>query len=353
MKKVFLLAAIAGVALASCAKNEPIETPKDAIAFAEPVVGLSTKATEVQATFPTNRDFKVYAHYYTGNYSYAAGSLYMPGVVATYNEGGKTWKTATTYYWPNEGKLTFAAYSPSTVNATYDDGGFVFEDFKVDSDPTKQFDLLFSERAYDMTKADMQTLNPYNGVQLTFKHALSSIIIKTKAASEYEGNFTLTLNKLVLRGVCNKGTFDQSLDGTKKDVTVDKNAANGKLWSNQAQEGNVAYTVYENTDGTPLTTTLQAIPVLTAEQNSHLILLPQTLTDDAELYIEYTLTNKLAGATPLEIKQTATVPIKTTTVAEWLRGVRYIYNLTIGLDEITFNPTMVNWDEFDPAQNIQ
>lgn len=353
MKKVFLLAAIAGVALASCAKNEPIETPKDAIAFAEPVVGLSTKASEIHSTFPTNRDFKVYAHYYEGDYTeFAEGGLYMEGVVASYNSAGNTWKTEKTYYWPKQGTLTFAAYSPSTVTASYEDNGFKFTGFTVDEDPTKQFDLLFSERAYNKVKTDMETNNPYNGVQLTFNHALSSIIIKTAAAANYGTDATITLNKLEVKNVYSKGDFDQAVEDINAAVTsTDKTVA--PLWSNHDVLAD--YVVYN--DAQELTTTHTAIPTLVTtaavadnEQNSHLILIPQELPLNAALYVEYTITN---GHTGLEISQTATLPLATGEVETWQRGVRYIYNLTIGLDEITFNPTMVNWDEFDPAQNIQ
>ena len=63
MKRLFVIAAIAGVALVSCTKNEvaPI-AQQDEITFVTPVVGLQTKLPqygEIPVGYNTNESFGV------------------------------------------------------------------------------------------------------------------------------------------------------------------------------------------------------------------------------------------------------------------------------------------------------
>lgn len=46
------------------------------------------------------------------------------------DNGYTTWVAGTTYYWP-DGKLTFIAYAPSSVNGTVDGEGVHFPDYSV------------------------------------------------------------------------------------------------------------------------------------------------------------------------------------------------------------------------------
>lgn len=348
MKKMFLFAAMACVALASCTKNEPVNVPQeDAITFAAPVVGLNTKAVEIKTDYPTDVNFSVFAHYFTGNYSTLTdGKLYMNDVETAYDATLVAWNSATNYYWPKQGTLTFAAYSPSSVAAEYDVTGLKFNDFVVPATAAEQYDLLFSERAYNQTKDEMTTAeDPYKGVQIKFNHALSSVLFKVKTDKDYSAdNFQINVTKIEVKGVHGKGSFNQGLEDTDGSLTKSKTEHAG--WTPDATAALCDYVAFEG-DQVLTTTAVVTENVVSGNfvNNTNLILLPQELPADAALYVEYTIYNNNTGVT---IPQNATVKLDAYgSVSHWLRGNRYKYTLTIGLDKIYFDPTVAEWVSVD------
>ena len=362
MKKLFLVAALASVALVSCVKNDPAPsvTQQDAITFAAPVVGLNTKAAaEVWNNYPTGNDFAVWAHYFEGGTynGFANGMLYMDDVTVTYVEG--TWAPGTEYYWPKNGSLTFSAYAPSTVAAGIGATGITFSNYSVDTDATKQVDLLFSERAYNKVAVDDDetgnadtgstpdvTDDVYKGVHISFKHALSSILFTARLEEAYTGT-TITLKKIELTGVNSTGSFDQGLTDANNAVTV----ADADLWKNE---------------GTPKTYTVTGDKVLTVDKYytcnatttapaaanggraTDFILLPQAISNDAKIVVTYTM----KSPTGVELTQVLDAPLKTTNVPEWEWGYRYIYNIIVGLDKIYFEPYVAPWIDADDGLDI-
>ena len=263
MKKLFLIAAIAGAALVSCTKNEvaPSVNEQQEITFAAPVISTSTKVTEVANNYDTGLTFSVWAHYYDQTTDgsvytdFADGEVYMSEVPVSYDGTIKGWKNATTYYWPKNGSLTFIAYSPSSV-ATYADvdaNGIKFTDYVVGA-PSTQVDLLYSERAYNKTAVDRTTAQaaPYAGVEVNFKHALSSILFKVKAHADYAGT-VLTVKKIEVLNAYSTGDFTQGLADqngatTGQKVTIDGvETQTAAAWSDYATETTMdGYARYPN-----------------------------------------------------------------------------------------------------------
>ena len=354
MKKMFFMAAIAGVALASCAKNE-VETPEqDIITFAEPVTAVQTKATEITANYPMNKHFSVFAYYYEGDYTkFEDGKLYMNDVETAYSSDVHGWDPAkvsgVNYYWPKQGTLTFAAYSPSTVAATHDKAGLHFEGFTVPAKAEEQYDLLFSERSYNQTNATMNDhTNHYKGVEITFNHALSSIIFKAKTDINYnKDNFYITVKEVTVKHISSTADFCQGLNDEEEILETANTEA---CWSDWSSE--IDYTAYAG-EYTLKDGEYALVPGITPGvmsndtdiQNSHLILIPQSLAD-AKLYVKYTIYNKNVNPVAA-IDQTAELDLATTKVATWLRGKRYTYNITIGLDKIYFDPVVNEWVNVD------
>lgn len=362
MKKLFFIAALAGAALVSCTKNEGVETPEqDVITFAEPVTALSTKAVEIGENYPTSQNFSVFAHYYTeaeGGYTtFAEGDLYMDDVETSYNSDIKGWDPKTgsgvNYYWPKQGTLTFAAYSPSKVDATYDKEGIHFANYTVDTDCTKQYDLLYSERSYDQTKEMMVTNAPYNGVQIKFNHALSSILFTVRTDADYAAdNFNIVLKKISIKNVLSQATFNQGLEDGNGEVT--KPVADHFGWAGHSYKKEyVAYnsskvlsTVASFTENISVTD-----PRQNDTQNTNLILLPQEFSDQ-QLYIEYQIVNKNVGSDETVVNQNATFNLNYYGDG-WKRGYRYVYNLTFGFDKIYFDPVVTEWDEVVVTPDVE
>ena len=353
MKKLFFIAAMAGAALVSCTKNESVETPEqDVITFAEPVTALNTKAVEIGEKYPESQNFSVFAHYYTeaeGGYTtFAEGDLYMNDVKTSYNAVIHGWDPKTgsgvNYYWPKQGTLTFAAYSPSLVEATYDKEGIHFANYTVDADCTKQYDLLYSERSYDQTKEMMVTNAPYNGVQIKFNHALSSILFTVRTDADYAADhFKIVLKKISIKNVLSQATFNQGLEDGNGKVT--KPVAEHFGWAGHSykkeyvayESSKVLSTVASYTENIDVSN-----PRQNDTQNTNLILLPQEFSDQ-QLYIEYQIVNENVDPATT-VNQNATFNLNYYGDS-WKRGYRYVYNLTFGFDKIYFDPVVTEWDE--------
>ena len=377
MKKFFMFAAMASVALASCVKNDPAPSfaeDQAEISFAAPVLSPNVKsATEFGNDFPTDVKIGVWAYYYVNptnaeaeaNFTtFGEGDLYMGsaqgGLPIQYTQLSAdplsgTWKHAVNkYYWPKNGALTFTAYAPYTdanaLLANTTDSGVTFTDYVVPTTNSLMEDLLYSERVYDATVANLTNpdrSNVYEGVSLVFKHALSSIRFTLKAAADYNPT-TLIVKKIELLNVVSKGSFDQNLADAD-----DATSAKG-VWTLSADDvDKKIYTVdLPSTDGITLSSTevyyanngQTAAPVsANGKQVTDFILLPQTL-DNIQLRVTFTLKNDQMDA---PIEQVLTKKLITDTITEWHEGSRYTYNLAIALDEIYFEPTVTPWVDVD------
>ena len=381
MKRFFFIAAIAGAALVSCTKNEvaPSVNEQQEISFAAPVISPSTKVTEVADNYSTDLTFSVWAHYYDLTTdgavytNFAGGELYMNEVPVKYDGTIKGWKNeTTTYYWPKNGSLTFVAYSPSAVAAyaDVDAKGIKFTDYVVGA-PASQVDLLFSERAYNKTSVDRTTAYaaPYAGVQINFKHALSSILFRVKAHEPYPGT-TLTVKKIEVLNAYSTGDFTQGLADQNGATTV------AAAWNgHEAETPYIAYETEEDEEGIVLSNTAAKYVhngnATATDNTTDLILLPQDLyhennedddTDDTEVTIKvtYTLQNEDMAA---PIEQVAEVSLVTgnaggyftdgtNDISAWEMGKKYTYTIEVGLNEIYFDPRVEAWTPVEVKPNI-
>ena len=353
MKKFFMFAAMASVALASCVKNEPAMTvaQQDEIAFDLPVVAPAVKSVTETVEGAFNQSFKVWGYFSASEMeNFTNATPYMPGVVISLQDG--VWKSAgTKYYWPNNGYLTFVGYAPSDAVGTYDVAatGLIIDDYVVDADA--DVDLLVSQISYNNTKPnsdnDHGTEAYENGAEIVFEHALSSVQFTVKTLQEIlDNDYTLVVKKISILGAQSKGDFTQKLEETPTQMALSTTTNDG--WAATDPVVTANYVAYTNATATatPEGITLTANPLYTngsdtqTANTTDLILLPQVIGENVKLEVVYTLANATM-TTPAE--QTTTVDLNETTVDQWLRGKRYTYNLTVKLDEITFDPEVSAW----------
>lgn len=346
MKKLFFIAAIASVAFASCVKNDPAPsvTEQHEITFAAPVVGTATKVTPGElsgAVYPTADHFNVYAVWHDGDFAgWGSGSLYMDDVETQYDDTYNGWRPLDRHYWPKNGKMTFAAYSPKELDSystshSYTATGLKISGFQVQADAKNHVDVLYSERSYNKEKTSADNTNtPYDEVDIDFKHALSSIQFTAKTKTNY-GTTEIKLKKITLYGVNSKGDFDEKVDETVPGTYKDE-----PTWTNPSEvvaEAN-AYVYYNNTTGQALS---DAAWVMNGQANqTDLICLPQTLPATATVVVTYSINPP--GASTAAVDVTLEKKINTLTT-EWEPGKRYTYHLTISLDEIYFAPEVTDW----------
>ena len=350
MKRILLFAAVAGAALASCVKNESESgmTASDSkISFEAPVVGATTRAVEgeIVGAYPTDESFKVWGWYHEGDYPGFGTSTswknYMTDadgkpITVSYNNVN-SWVSAKDYFWPKNGKLTFAAYSPADAAGTYTHtaNGLQIADFTVAA-VGAQYDLMYSDRAYNRTSSTNQyggtASNTYTGVDIVFHHALSSIVFKVGTDANYtNANNTFKIKSITIKNVANAGTFTEGLtDGTTTRTPA---------WTVTGTPDK-EYVAFSGDFTVPADGTTRQEPTNAAD----LILLPQSFesNDKAIVEIKYTYGTEASD----EIENTETFQLNhATNVQAWEPNKRYTYNIIFGLDKIYFAPVVEAWDD--------
>lgn len=369
MKKNLFFAAMACIAFAGCTEYEVFNTDlnqEKAIAFSAPVVAPNTRAAEeVGKIYDTGLEFNVWGWWYeSGAFNnYSSGDLYINE--ATASNVGNTWYPKNTangyYYWPKNGSMTFLAYSPASDKmknaAEVDAGGLTLNNYVVDTDPSEMEDVMFSERVYDKISSTDNTYTgveaPYDGVDLLFRHALSSVVFNLKLDKEYKGT-QVRIKNIILEGVASKATFKQKLDDESGATTnlptttgTPTNSDNAAAWTGQDVKVNYSVDIVTggyvlNNDASPAAywpcTDGDVAPVYKDGDKyryTDLMLIPQDL-NGVTLKILYTIKTTDSE----ELDQVFT---NTFTSGNWKIGYRYIYNVTIGFDPITFAPKVSLW----------
>ena len=120
---------MAVAALASCVKsNFELEETKSEIKLA-PVAAKQTKANVFSAidgtTYPTAENFDVYGYWKNvgAGEEYTDGDSYFGETAVEFVNKGNYWGGAKSYYWPKNGALRFAAYSPSSLDVAHSQVG--------------------------------------------------------------------------------------------------------------------------------------------------------------------------------------------------------------------------------------
>lgn len=176
-----------GLIATSCSQEEVVSmNPDNAIAFR---ASTASSTRGVESTTNNLTEFKVYA-YHTLNGT-EAQNPFMDGVIVTKN--GTNWTYTDKQYWPNDGTLDFYSFAP--IDAPYSNKGFGA--FTVNSDVTKQIDLL-----YALNKG----LDKKNGeyVNVNFRHALSQIVFHAKLTNDC--NLTVKVDGVQICKVANTST---------------------------------------------------------------------------------------------------------------------------------------------------
>ena len=349
MKKFFMFAAMASVAFASCVKNEPAMNLEqgDLITFDAPVVAPATKAAGT-VEYPGDGKFVLFGWYHTAAWNTVADNTadykYIPEVVVSKHGAETYFRPDAFYYWPKSGNLSFFAYSPSALPdgsggalaaADMTTTSSVSVTYTVPALAAHQVDFLYSDWALNKSKADYVTLSgdlgAYNGVEIVFNHALSSVIFKMKTTEKANGLYKI---------------HSVSLSGLMKMNTLTSTPA-GTSWGTASSDATYAITPYaENI--------LHKDSDVTSD---NFILLPQSLAN-AKLTINYSLLNPGDNSTWI-LQDAKVINLNTavnsadhSTIATWELGKKYTYNLVFDVDIIQLAPSIkADWIGVDATLN--
>ena len=281
MKRFFICAAAAIVALASCSKTQVVynDAPEE-IGF-KAVSGAITKAEQTNATLDGTMGVFAFVNggttVYFGNTSFA--------------KSGDVWTASK--YWPVNEELDFAVYAPFVDGTTFSSNKLTVEaDNSANTTIDTQVDYLYGAKYYDNEGSgyDRNTAN----VPVTLNHAQAKVTVSF--TGENATVTDVTLDAPVLKGSCAVTYSDP--------VVVD--------WTPGA--ANSAVTLIETAD-------LSAVAV-----SASLLVVPETVSDITFNY---------------QIDGSSAVLSHTIDLTEaWVHGTHYTYNVSVSPYEIKFKPTV-------------
>ncbi len=172
-------------------------------------MGLKSRATETT----TANLSSIYVSAFISNQA-----NYMSQV--NYTKSESTWSTAAgTFFWPATETLNFYAYAPEITTSTENTGtvtigkdnqkvtGFTpYADASANSkaDAAKQVDFIYATAKGSANSTTEGEANATSGVTLTFKHALSQIIVQAKNSNSA---YQVEVSGVKLGNVYGKGDF--------------------------------------------------------------------------------------------------------------------------------------------------
>lgn len=343
-KHIFYIAA-ACVALASCVKNEVrVNSPDKEITF-------QTVSTKADAAFNKGNHFRSYVYFLEKGKKWDTANLltdaktYIDNADIYYHTTSHYWAAADTYYWPKQGSLTFFAWTDDTADpkvvgtgATVGctpNTGIKIENYSVMDNPNK--DILVAEIAKDKTQNENVTgtgRDWTNGVPTVFRHALAKVEFKVNKREDYP-NVKIIVKKITLNKVSTKGTFTQG------------SPSESWGWSNQTEPNTLS--VFTG-DEEVTTTATKLNPNSTPGATDYFIVLPQTFDATPTLTIEYEI---ITTSTSFKETVTETKALNTIYTSGWECKKNYVLKITLGLNEIYWDPSVEDWDNTGAATDIQ
>lgn len=356
MNKHFFYIAAACVALASCVKNEVrVNSPDKEITF-------QTVSTKAGAAFNKGNHFRSYVYFLEKGKKWDTANLltdaktYIDNADIYYHTTSHYWAAADTYYWPKQGSLTFFAWTDDTADPSVGtkpdvkvscapNTGIKIENYSVKDNPNK--DILVAEIAKDKTQNENVTgtgRDWTNGVPTVFRHALAKVEFMVNKKKDYK-NVKFNVKSITLNGVSTKGTFTQG------------SPSESWGWSNQTEPNTLSvFTGDEEVTKTaevPVEfNTLQ--PNTTPGKTDYFIVLPQVLKDkiDPKLTIVYEIITSYTGTDVIETVED-TKDLKDIYKNDWECKKNYVLKITLGLNEIYWDPSVEDWDNTGAATDIQ
>lgn len=368
---MFLFAAMASIAFASCTTDEKVFDGIDEsneIRFTAAQYSAQSRA-EHDAGADFTQDIKIWSWYNAANTEVIPGKVYTPGT--GFESGLK-------YYWPVDGDgLDFVSVPTSMLE--YLDGGAPVRDganttltFSLDKDNDYHSDnLMTTQVVKNKTKAD-------GNVALLFRHLFSKIKVNVSQVARTESGknarWTVTLKSLKFIGLHDKGTVTikdtwTAADGNNVDA---ENPSENCAWtSTEAEAANAtdASRVWEIFSGTHVLYTDPTNKDDAADEGAvanyvydeDYYMLPQLLTAGVQkVVISYDVTTDYLGNTTQPDTKVehndVEFNLSEAGVAQWYMNKIITYNIKINptepVNQITFTVNEELWGEGEGSEDI-
>lgn len=376
MKKYFIIAAAALVAMTGCSKIETAPEVQREISF-QVANNVRTKAT---GSVYENGAFGTYAWFNNTD-------VFM--VNEQVDKSGGVWRTVdNTYYWPKTGSISFISYSPFTgASNTENSVPVITKNSITYTDVTVgTTDLMYADRATCSSNVDEVTDSDtadsgFTGVPTVFNHALAKLSFKIKANFiEYTDPTTnttttweVTVKSAKIGGFKTKGSLALTLNDDGKtwnkpvtNIGTDTDPVNVNIWTNASgatdEQELIDATTYP--DGVVLTTTAQDLAAASG------FVLPQQLTADTQkITLDIHIKTNLPNGHSINEDFKPTIDIKDiSSLQAWQMNQNIVYTINIkptakadvnGHDDdpndviITFDPAVADWVTVSTDATIQ
>ena len=352
MKKVFVIAAAALLALASCTKVESTYTPDEAINFQAAVQLAQTKAEINGET--TKADTLGYPYDNFGVYAWEDGTAaYIVNEKVT--KTADVWSTAKTYYWPKSGTMDFIGYYPQAaapwVSVSTD--ALKCESYSISA--AENDDLLYSNKAVERT-----VKNSANGVPMIFHHALAQVGVVVKAgylsagSGEDKTTWEIKIKSLYFKDMYKAGGVELSLASDEQNWTLPEDA----IWTVSGSTSNISVISSDKTLTTSSDTVLlkktvmpQNLVVSDASKVMHVDYSIKTTTAQNEVTTQNLSADiKLFGSwTDASDKDAFSNVVDKWQMNKWIFYTLVINPLATTPEEavITFDPSLIDWQYVD------
>ena len=370
--------AFATVLAVSCVKTQILPDgarDRQAITFTTAVGPQGTKALIEDNAFPKSSSFATLAWWLEeGSWDddMDKAQPYIPlgsdagsRSVVSYDEAGECWSTAIPYYWPSHGSLTFFSFHPHDMNdVTFGmTDGLVIRDRDIAGKNDQQKDIMIAEAAKDRTANSAPStggnLTLYTGVPTIFHHTLSRLTgfsIRTdddySTANDTSGTkFSLTLNSIKIKDVFVKGSYRSGIDPPDTGTWYDFSGPADYEWYDKSDYVDAFVIGYhDNPDEAAVPGEHVRIEGEDDNYDGSVLILPQRFNDpDAEgnhgacIEVTYTVTYGFPDGKPESRQMVRTMrlaDIHKDQDASWPVGKDISYHLTIGIDKITWQPSV-------------
>ena len=325
-------------------------------------ITFQTVSTKAGAAFDKTHKFYSYAYFLakdkTWDNDFAGAKAYIDNALISYdNQKGNYWAAATPYYWPKQGSLTFFAWTDDTANPSIAGNGasvscapttgITITNYSVKEN--KNRDILVADIAKNKTHNESVTGRDWdNGVPTVFRHALAKVEFKVNKKEDYP-KVTFKVKSITLNNVSTKGTFTQG------------SPTESWGWSNQDTPDNL--TVFSSATGVEVKKTAEPRPaefdaLTPGTKDDNFIVLPQTINNDTPTHtIVYDIiTSYVADDDDKKVTETVTETKdlkdiykseSPTSTAQWECKKKYVLGITLGLNEIYWDPSVEEWANGD------
>lgn len=354
MKRFLMLASLMVFVAASCTKTNIKNEVESPISFSAES-GKLTRAIVQDGTYPEDQPFGVYAYGKQANET----TPVMSNKEVSYSTTDEKWSATgdVKYYWPNDPTTTmdFYAYSPFIGNdktATAPD-----KVMNGTIEHTEAAGLSLSGYTHSNMYVDFMVATPVKGakystpygnqntptsvtsgqVPLSFHHQMTQVIFNVTTDKAYTG-ITFQIQKITLKGINNTASYVQDYaDSDPYGDWTATGAAEYEIFPAKADNGGVA----DDEEAVELTNAANAQTFATLTTTG-VTMIPQTIEDDKQ---KFEIVYKISGtgvATETVTKEVEFFVDNTT--VQWGPNKKITYTVKIGLNEITFAPSVETWD---------